>query len=602
MAKMTEVVLLVLLTAAIGCSDEANENAESSNEGDALSSNDGDNGTPDAQEPVSVADTEGSASPCPDGCNDGLYCTDDSCVDDACVFEVVVDTCLYEGTCFGAYELHPTDPCLVCEGLDGDGWSPVPDGLACNDGDPCTPEDACVAGLCSGPQMPCDDLQGCTDDICVDQAGAAECEHTANANLCDDSDPCTEDDTCGEGVCLGSAKCDDGNPCTLETCESDGTCVVSDLVCDDENSCTSNGCDPAVEGGCVFDSMEDGMACEAANYCLSGDVCGGGECIEGSEPVDCGEDGNPCTDDNCVPNVGCVYALNTAPCDDGHDCTEVDQCVATVCVGNPTPDCKACGTVSLGDIFLKATILLMGENGQPGEGLDVDGNPDTCAPATLCSGGVDNALGVLSSIFNPALETSIASGQNAPLIELKGFNLTGAPFDVAIYNGVPDPDVPGPCDVLAEVCEYVILPGSLLPDCTATLSVANATVSGPFMIAGGPGNVLVMGLPLAPDEIHYVFIVGGRIEAQLTYGEDGETIVGMDGVVAGAVPKDSLLASVASVNPALFGGLTTEEVLALVDGLVKEDIDLDGDGVFDAASVGIRISAIPAIVNGVKGE
>ena len=60
--------------------------------------------------------------------------------------------------------------------------------------------------------------------------------------------------------------------------------------------------------------------------------------------------------------------------------------------------------------------------------------------------------------------------------------------------------------------------------------------------------------------------------------------------------------SIESVNQDLFAPLTMQEVLDLVDALVVEDIDLDGDGEFDAASVGIRISAIQGVINGVQGE
>jgi len=535
---------------------------------------------------------------CENDCFDGLFCTEDECVDGECVHTVSGDNCVLDGVCYGAYELHPTDPCLVCEPETADGWGAVPDGLTCEDADPCTPEDACVAGVCTGPQKPCDDGSECTDDSCSSETGVAECVHTANTELCDDDDPCTAEDTCDDKKCLGLPACDDGDACTNDFCGAEGECSTTPVICDDGNSCTTDSCDPG--SGCEFIGVEDGSPCQGENYCLGGDTCVGEVCVDGTELISCGDDGNPCTDDNCIPSVGCVYSLNNDPCDDEFDCTVDDVCTASVCAGTPTEGCKACGTVSLGDTILKATVLLLGENGYPGEGLDVDGNPDTCSPVA-CSDGIDNALGVLSSIFNSALETSINSGQNAPLVELKNYNGNDTPFEIAIYNGVPDP-AGGICDVMVDVCEYLILPGSLMPDCKATLSVENATLVGTSLTAGGPGTVLVMGLPLAPGEIQYVFIVGGRIEAQVEFGSDGTTIVGLDGVVAGAVPKDSLMESIQNVNQALFEPLTMQEVLDLVDVLVVEDIDLDGDGEFDAASVGIRISAIPGIVNGVQGE
>jgi hypothetical protein len=81
----------------------------------------------------------------------------------------------------------------------------------------------------------------------------------------------------------------------------------------------------------------------------------------------------------------------------------------------------------------------------------------------------------------------------------------------------------------------------------------------------------------------------------------------MDGLVAGSVPKQSLLNTVATVDPEyLLGGLppgtdpadATAEIVALIDALLVEDIDLDLDGVPDAVSAGFRIKTIGGNVTG----
>ena len=48
---------------------------------------------------------------------------------------------------------------------------------------------------------------------------------------------------------------------------------------------------------------------------------------------DC-DDENPCTDDACVEYT-CTHANNTAPCDDGDDCTMNDACFLGSCSGDP---------------------------------------------------------------------------------------------------------------------------------------------------------------------------------------------------------------------------------------------------------------------------
>ena len=416
--------------------------------------------------------------------------------------------------------------------------------------------------------MDCSDDQPCTDDSCSSESGGAQCIHTPNTNSCDDGNPCTGDDTCTEGICVGGPACDDGDPCTEDVCDAEtGECGYSPVPCDDGNSCTEDLCDTAA-GGCVFAAKADGESCQGANLCLNGDTCLDGVCIEGSEVEVCEDDGNECTTDSCLPEFGCLNLLNDSSCDDGFDCTTGDQCIASVCTGNPTPACKSCGTISISGTALKATLMLLGESGYIGEGLDVDGNPDTCSPVD-CEAGIDNSLSVLASILNPALKTSIDSGQNAPLVEFKNSGDNSAPFDIAVYNGIPDPNGPFGCNVLAEVCEYLILPGSLKPDCKATLNVTDATLEGNTLTAGGAGTVLVMGLPLAPGEIQYIYIVGGRIEGQVTFAEDGVTIASMQGIVAGAVPKVALMESIATVTPTLFAPLSIDEVVALVDALRK---------------------------------
>ncbi len=50
---------------------------------------------------------------------------------------------------------------------------------------------------------------------------------------------------------------------------------------------------------------------------------------------DC-NDSNVCTDDACVDSV-CQYTNNTASCDDGLYCTQVDQCQGGQCIGSDDP-------------------------------------------------------------------------------------------------------------------------------------------------------------------------------------------------------------------------------------------------------------------------
>ncbi len=260
--------------------------------------------------------------PAPD-CDDGDVCTDDSC-----------------------------DPAVGCVYANN--------AAPCDDGSACTTGDACSGGVCvSGGPLGCDDGDVCTDDSCDPATG---CVHMNNTAPCSDGSACTTGDLCSGGVCVGGPPpdCDDGNVCTDDSCDPSSGCVHVNNVascddgsacttgdacsggvcvggpapdCDDANVCTDDSCDPAV--GCVY--ANNVASCDDGSACTTGDLCSGGACLGGA-PLGC-DDGNVCTDDSCDPAVGCVYANNAAPCDDGSACTTGDACSGGACVGGPPPDC-----------------------------------------------------------------------------------------------------------------------------------------------------------------------------------------------------------------------------------------------------------------------
>jgi len=102
----------------------------------------------------------------------------------------------------------------------------------CDDGDPCTHDDTCSEGNCSGTAYTCDDDNPCTADMCNSDG---TCSHTNVEGACDDGEPCTEGDTCQNGVCTGGTDyCvkSDGCFCGLDSgkMQSPGTVVFFVLV------------------------------------------------------------------------------------------------------------------------------------------------------------------------------------------------------------------------------------------------------------------------------------------------------------------------------------------------------------------------------------
>lgn len=87
-------------------------------------------------------------------CDDNLACTDNVCDGKGgCSFPVASARCLIDGACYTTGDPHPSEPCRACEA--GRTWSPV-NGGPCDDGDACTLETTCLAGVCAGGVAPDD--------------------------------------------------------------------------------------------------------------------------------------------------------------------------------------------------------------------------------------------------------------------------------------------------------------------------------------------------------------------------------------------------------------------------------------------------------------
>ncbi len=240
------------------------------------------------------------------------------------------------------------------------GMVPAHEGASCSDGDVCTVGDDCQEGKCLGQAAVCDDGNPCTTDSCEPGKG---CVFKANSSSCNDGNACTDGDQCQGGACTGGAPvdCNDGNLCTTDSCHpltgcdyvlntapcddkslctvgdkcKDGACQSGKPVdCNDGNSCTEDSCNPVT--GCQH--LAGSGACDDLDPCTTGDYCSAGMCV-GAAALECG-DGNPCTDDWCVPMAGCNHKPNTAPCDDANPCTSGDKCGGGLCQAGAKVACN----------------------------------------------------------------------------------------------------------------------------------------------------------------------------------------------------------------------------------------------------------------------
>lgn len=143
-------------------------------------------------------------------------------------------------------------------------------GAACDDGNPCTEGDICgQSGLCRGLPMACpQNGDACTTALCDLQTGACVERSAPEGALCDDGDLCTQIDRCEAGLCVGARPVE---------CEAQGTCNGVG-VCDPETGLCS---DPQLPAGTACD---DGNACSTDDICDDEAACSGDRLIDLFEP------------------------------------------------------------------------------------------------------------------------------------------------------------------------------------------------------------------------------------------------------------------------------------------------------------------------------
>jgi hypothetical protein len=255
----------------------------------------------------------GATMPCgapPSSC----YQTPGTCTDaGTCAYTVVTGapcdagTCRSDGVCAGGE--------TICDdGVDNDnnGFTDCADPSClnqhCSDGDACTSSDVCRGdGGCAGTALACNTPP--VGQCFVQDAGtcaAGACLYaTAMGAACDDGQPCTANDAClADAGCAGVAKtctaasdggcgatsgtcnttngqcqfgtapagtaCDDLMSCTvMDQCNAAGVCAGTGVTCAAQQCKTTAGC--LADGGCNYTNAAPGTPCD-------GGMCTGGVC------------------------------------------------------------------------------------------------------------------------------------------------------------------------------------------------------------------------------------------------------------------------------------------------------------------------------------
>lgn len=209
-------------------------------------------------------------------CDDGQFCTvDDTCQAGVCTGGAA-NTC---GMMAGACESIACD-----EGTNSCAVEPANDGAACDPGDLCLTGSTCSSGLCTGG-TPKDCFLApvpneCFVPVCNPQNGMCEPIAGNDGQPCTDAnDLCTVNKTCNAGVCLG------GNP---------KDCSANTMGCD-LGVCDTN------TGQCITQPVMDGQMCDDLDGCTLGEICTMGTCGGGTAVTNCSLVGDNCCPSNCTP-------------------------------------------------------------------------------------------------------------------------------------------------------------------------------------------------------------------------------------------------------------------------------------------------------------
>ncbi len=170
-------------------------------------------------------------------------------------------------------------------------------------------------------------------------------------------------------ACPDDYLCDDGDICTIGDVCQNQVCQGMPIDCDDGNPCTEDSCVPD-EGQCLHVPLPDGTSCDDGNACTVGGECANGKC-GGGLPIDCDDD-NACTDDGCDPEYGGCTHYDVG-CDDDNDCTD-DYCdPGSGCVNMPNDNNCADGNPCTDDYC------------DPASGCVNMPNDDPCDDGDLCT-------------------------------------------------------------------------------------------------------------------------------------------------------------------------------------------------------------------------
>lgn len=381
--------------------------------------------------------------------------------------------------------------------------------------------------------------------------------------------------------CKGGLVCWQYTSTCEEPCEDTSGCEEGETCyCEPDRECRSREDDPVLvdlEGGVCLPPSDDADADVEPDSAPDGVDTVTDTSIPDTEPdivdtidMDCGSDGAP----DVLADGGCA-----------------------VPTGFPDPV-----------LYMRGFYL--GTDGRPGSGLDLDGDPSTCAPEIDCSDGIDNAMAGLGTLANGYLPGGELGHETHIVMELAGYAEDGCPFTMNFYAGTNTSTTPDDCPTrypaccpAGRTCDFTIPAESFDADCAALSMMGGLSVTGTAM-RGGPTTtpyylmLSVVGLDLL------VPVHEARVLGTVTPGTGGPDRV--QAIIGGYVIETEFFAVFEAIPADRYPFPGKDDIITLLhslytESLIVNDMDMNGDTVNDAASLGIIFDAEPTHLTGVAG-
>ncbi len=486
---------------------------------------------------------------------------------------------------------------------------------------------ACKPASCAPEQEYCDGdkLMKCAKD---GQSGTEVKDCKADkkicmAGACQDL-VCKPDSTTCEGKKV--AKCNaDGSNVTVQECDSGKVC--------DDGACVATVCIP----GEAYCQQGKAVACNAKQTAFEvvkdckalGKECDKGECgkkicepdktkCDGDKVLKCSAGGT-----SWLPGPDCT--AQSQKCVDGGCAKPLCKGGEKSCDGTNVLTCSADGLKWISSKCASGEICGKGKCFQPVCTLPKKWSADTqtfnywaisqtTAPAAACDldgdGKNDNAFGGAITAFatqiNSALQDQVKQGAGVLLLEAPAYKTDGTKQKIHVFVGDVD-QTKGACTPVNknQTCDFKLQTGSYdmasqaKGDCPPVAVLDNATIKSGKLIAYGPKNKpftislpILLGKPLALN-FHKM-----QVEGSVTDTKSWKTTTG--GKLCGAIKKAELVAALNALPDSFFSsaGLPKSVVISLLQSLLKEDIDTDGDGTKDATSAALTFSTHTAKIIG----